>query len=60
MLEALARTLQLDEAERAHLFDLTRAAHPAAPARRRPARLARQQVRPVIQQVLDAISAAVR
>ena len=30
MLEALARALQLDEAERAHLFDLARAASPVA------------------------------
>ena len=36
VLEALARALQLDEAERAHLFDLARAAQPATPARRRP------------------------
>ena len=38
VLEALARALQLDDAERAHLFDLARAAHPAGapPRRRRP------------------------
>ena len=35
MLEALARPLQLDDAERAHLFDLARAAGPTTPARRR-------------------------
>ena len=33
MLDALARALQLDDAERAHLFDLARAAQPIAPAR---------------------------
>ncbi|MGH7557362.1 MAG: helix-turn-helix domain-containing protein, partial [Gemmatimonadota bacterium] len=33
VLEALARALQLDEAERAHLFDLARAAQPTTPAR---------------------------
>ncbi|HEY5988128.1 MAG TPA: helix-turn-helix transcriptional regulator [Streptosporangiaceae bacterium] len=55
VLEALARALQLNEAERAHLFDLARAAHPAAPPRRRPAR---NQVRPAIQQILDAMTAA--
>ena len=38
VLEALARALQLDEAERAHLFDLARAAQPATPARRRPSK----------------------
>src|SRR2546429_9399105 len=39
VLEALARALQLDEAERAHLFDLARAANTtgmAARRRRRP------------------------
>ena len=36
VLDALARALQLDEAERAHLVDLARAAGPAARARRRP------------------------
>src|SRR4051794_26473652 len=39
VLNALAGALQLDEAERAHLFDLARAAHPASPTRtRRPAK----------------------
>jgi transcriptional regulator with XRE-family HTH domain len=55
VLEALARALQLDEAERAHLFDLARGAQPAVPARRRPAG---QQVRPVVQQALDAMTGA--
>lgn len=50
VLEGISRALQLDEAERAHLFDLVRAA--TSPARRRPSR---EQVRPVIQQVLDAM-----
>ena len=54
VLAALARALQLDEAERAHLFDLARAAH-AAPRRRR---LAPQRVRPSVQRVLDAVTAA--
>ena len=34
VLHAIARTLQLDEAERDHLFDLVRAANTTAPARR--------------------------
>jgi transcriptional regulator with XRE-family HTH domain len=55
VLEALARALQLDEAERAHLFDLARAAQPAAPARRRPAK---QRVRPGVQRILDAMTGA--
>jgi transcriptional regulator with XRE-family HTH domain len=56
VLESLARALQLDEAERAHLFDLARAAQPSAPARRR--RSAKQQVRPSVQWTLDAITGA--
>jgi transcriptional regulator with XRE-family HTH domain len=56
VLEALARALQLDDAERAHLFDLARAAQPTVPARRR--RPAKQRVRPSVQYVLDAITGA--
>src|SRR3954470_20529 len=56
VLEALARALQLDDAERAHLFDLARAAHPT-PARRR-RRQAKQRVRPDVQWTLDAITSA--
>lgn len=56
VLDALARALQLDDAERAHLFDLARAAHPVAqPPRRRPTR---QAIRPSVQQVLDAMTGA--
>lgn len=54
VLEALAHALQLDEAERAHLFDLARAANPVAPKRRR---AAQQRVRPVVLRILDSISA---
>jgi transcriptional regulator with XRE-family HTH domain len=56
VLAALARALQLDDAERAHLFDLARAAHPtpARPRRRQP----KQRVRPEIQWTLDAITGA--
>jgi transcriptional regulator with XRE-family HTH domain len=57
VLEALGRALQLDDAERAHLLDLARAAHPA-PARPRPRRRAKQLVRPEVQWTLDAITAA--
>lgn len=53
VLEALARALELDDAERAHLFDLARAAQPAAPARRRPRR---ERIRPSVQRMLDAIT----
>jgi len=56
VLEALARALELDDAERAHLFDLARAAQPAIarPRRRRPT----QRVRPEVQWTLDAITGA--
>jgi len=53
VLEALARALQLDEAERAHLFDLARAAHTSAPRRRR---RAQQHIRPSVQHMLDAMT----
>jgi hypothetical protein len=55
VLAALARALQLDEAEQAHLFDLARAAHTTTSTHRRPAR---QRVRPGVQQILDAMTAA--
>lgn len=53
VLEALARALQLDEAERAHLVDLARAANATAATRRRPAP---QRVRPGVQRILDAMT----
>src|SRR3954451_1425885 len=50
VLEALARALQLDDAERAHLFDLARAAGPIArPKHPRPVKT---RVRPVVQLLL--------
>jgi transcriptional regulator with XRE-family HTH domain len=55
VLEALARALQLDEAERTHLFDLARAARPTPGRRRRPAR---RRVRPSVQRMLDAMTGA--
>lgn len=55
VLEALARALQLDDAERAHLFHLARAAQGATPTRRRPSR---QRVRPNVQRLLDAMTDA--
>jgi transcriptional regulator with XRE-family HTH domain len=56
VLEALARALELDEAERAHLFDLARAAQPAIARPRR--RQVKQRVRPEVQWTLDAITGA--
>jgi transcriptional regulator with XRE-family HTH domain len=53
VLEALARALQLDDAEHAHLIDLARAAGPLTPRRRRPVR---QRVRPVVQRMIDQLS----
>jgi transcriptional regulator with XRE-family HTH domain len=56
VLDALARAFQLDDAERAHLFDLARATHPLAqPPRRRPTK---QHIRPSVQQLLDAMTGA--
>ncbi|NEN05047.1 helix-turn-helix domain-containing protein [Diaminobutyricibacter tongyongensis] len=55
VLEALARALQLDDAETAHLYDLARAAHVAPRARRKRSPTA---VRPSLQRVIDAISTA--
>jgi transcriptional regulator with XRE-family HTH domain len=53
VLEALARALQLDDTERAHLFDLARAGHTSTTRRgRRP----RQRIRPSVQHMLDAMS----
>src|SRR4051812_8092946 len=56
VLDALAGALRLDDAERAHLFDLARAAQPtgARPRRRQP----KQRIRPEIQWTLDAITGA--
>lgn len=56
VLEALARALQLDDAEQAHLFDLARAASTSRkPQRRRPAT---QPVRASVQLMLDAMTSA--
>jgi transcriptional regulator with XRE-family HTH domain len=55
VLDGIASALQLDEAERAHLFDLARAAQPAPPRQRRSKT---SGVTDGIQQVLDAITDA--
>jgi transcriptional regulator with XRE-family HTH domain len=55
VLESLARALQLDDAERAHLFDLARATQATLGRRRGPAP---QRVRPSVQRLLDAMTAA--
>jgi transcriptional regulator with XRE-family HTH domain len=53
ILDGVARALQLDDAEYAHLFDLVRAADVGRPARRRPAR---ERVRPTVQRILDGMA----
>lgn len=57
VLNALAQALQLDDAERTHLFDLARAAQPnlSPRPRRRPTK---EAVRPSVQHILDAITGA--
>src|ERR1700755_2552236 len=56
VLEALARALRLDDAERTHLHDLARAVGwvgTNSPARRRSAQ---QRVRPGVQQIVDGMT----
>jgi transcriptional regulator with XRE-family HTH domain len=53
VLDALARALQLDEAERGHLFDLARAANTTARSSRR--RPTQQRVRAGIRRILDGM-----
>ena len=54
VLDALAQTLRLTEAEREYLFNLARAAGPGRTRRERPS----TSVRPAVQQVLDAVADA--
>ncbi|WP_370616965.1 helix-turn-helix transcriptional regulator [Mumia sp. Pv 4-285] len=54
VLDALASALQLDDAERDHLYDLARESGTSTRRRRTPS----ATVRPAVQQVLDAISDA--
>jgi transcriptional regulator with XRE-family HTH domain len=56
VLEALSRALQLDEAERAHLFDLARSSGSPTPPTRR--RRIKQRIRPSVQFTLDAMTGA--
>jgi transcriptional regulator with XRE-family HTH domain len=53
VLEAVARALQLDEAERTYLFDLARA---AARPTRAPQRRSRAQIQPRVQWMLDSMT----
>jgi transcriptional regulator with XRE-family HTH domain len=56
VLEGIARALQLDEAERAHLFDLARGPAGVAAAPRSPRRPAPQQIRPSVRRILDSMT----
>src|ERR1700760_4569011 len=56
VLAAVAGALRLDESERAHLFDLARAARDQATGRRR--RAARRVVRPSIEWMIEATTGA--
>lgn len=58
VLHAVARALQLDEAEHAHLFDLARTANTTATAARTVRRPVRQHLRPGVQRILDAMTTA--
>jgi transcriptional regulator with XRE-family HTH domain len=53
VLDAVSRTLLLDEAERAHLIDLARTASAEQPPRRT---ATQERVRPSIQRIVDAMS----
>jgi transcriptional regulator with XRE-family HTH domain len=53
VLDALANALRLDEAERAHLYDLARSSQPSARPRRRSTK---QNVRPSVQWMLDSMT----
>jgi transcriptional regulator with XRE-family HTH domain len=54
VLDAIARALKLDEAERDHLYNLARAAIPSGRSQRRP--LQSGSVRPTLQFMLDSIT----
>ncbi|TDT97906.1 helix-turn-helix protein [Streptomyces sp. 846.5] len=56
VLDAIARALRLDDAERAHLFDLVRAANAAAAQAGVPRSPARQPVRVELRNMLEAMS----
>jgi transcriptional regulator with XRE-family HTH domain len=55
VLEGIGRALQLDDAERAHLYDLVRAANAGARPLQRRTSPRQQHVRPSVQQTIDAM-----
>lgn len=58
ILEALADALQLDEAERGHLFALARTANSTGAARSREKRRPASVLRPAVQRILDSLGSA--
>ncbi|WP_328474934.1 helix-turn-helix transcriptional regulator [Actinoplanes sp. NBC_00393] len=58
VLEALARALRLDDAEREHLYDLARQANTGPRAARTGRRRTTGAVRPTVQHLLDAVTGA--
>jgi len=56
VLEGISRALKLDDAERTHLYDLVRAANDGEHPRRRRGTTRPQQIRPGLQQLIDAMT----
>jgi transcriptional regulator with XRE-family HTH domain len=56
VLDGISRALQLDDAEHAYLYDLVRAANEGARTQQRRKSVRLQQVRPGVQQMLDAMT----
>ncbi|MDQ0867832.1 transcriptional regulator with XRE-family HTH domain [Arthrobacter sp. V1I9] len=57
VLEGISQALKLDDAERAHLYDLVRAANEGTHTARRRSPARAPQVRPGVQRMIDAITA---
>lgn len=57
VLEGISQALKLDDAERAHLYDLVRAANEGAKPQRRRSAPRAQHVRPGVQRMIDAMTA---
>lgn len=55
VLDGVSRALQLDDAERAHLYDLVRVSNEGAHPQRRRGASRPQTVRPIVQQLLDTM-----
>ncbi|MBG6218418.1 transcriptional regulator with XRE-family HTH domain [Arthrobacter sp. CAN_A6] len=56
VLEGISRALQLDDAERTHLYDLVRTANEGEHPRRRRGVTRPQQIRPGLQQLIDTMT----